>query len=175
MTDDLGFDSLPMRTPTPMKRPDPAQAEADIEVLRQRQAETEQRIDEARQGRASKPPWTRLPGRPFGVKLREAVLYPWLGPYNVGDKVTVNGMITGVIEHVEQSGMIVIPQAPANRDTQDAGTWVPSTGVLSITSATTLPVDRAPLPVPEEPTGIEDASLPMAPPPVQPGGEATFR
>lgn len=153
MTDDLGFEAL----------------------HRQQQAEKEQAADETRRERASKPPWTRLPGRPFGLRLRESIRYPWLGPYGVGDKVTVNGTITGVIEFAEQVGMIVVPQAPANRDTQDAGTWIPATGVSSITSAATLPVEREPLPVPEEPTGVEDASLPMRPPPVQPGAEATFR
>lgn len=142
---------------------DPGPDEQDIELG----AEVAM-ADATHCNRAATPPWTRMPGRPHGVNLRESPLYVWLGPFGVGDEVVVNGLVTGVIEHVDPYGMVVVPKPPTTRDTQDAGAWVPAIGVRSIAPVRKLPVDRAPYTPPPEPPEVPDESAPMSPPPVQP-------
>lgn len=130
-----------------------------------------------RRKRETEPPWKRT--APGEIAFRDD--YWWhspafLGPFGPGDKVTVNGEATGVIEHVNDTGFLVMPQMGAGA--HHLGYWIVGANVRSIRPADWIDRGTALRPVDGgvvHDSTLGDPSLPMSPPPQPPGGESTFR
>lgn len=122
-------------------------------------------------------PWRRT--GPREIVFRDDWLHTspvFLGPFGPGDHVTVNGDITGVIEFATSKGFLVMPETGPGAC--HLGHWVVGANVVSIrpvgwVEKGTPRADIDTRVVADSREG--DESLPMRPPPVQPGGEATFR
>lgn len=124
-------------------------------------------------------PWLRADDGSIVYRYMESrVDVEYLGPFRVGDTVVVNrDDVAVVIEYAGRTGMLVVPKMPRTMITQDPGRWYPVAGITSITPAANIdvpePLRYRPVFAPE-PSGDPDESLPMNPPPMQPGIEATF-
>ena len=129
--------------------------------------------------RAENLPWVRADDGSIVHRFMESrVDLAYLGPFRLGDLVVVNQIdVAGVIVYADQAGILVVPKVPRTLTTQGPGYWFPAATISSITPARNMDV---PEPLRHqrfrmsEPTGEPDESLPMNPPPVQPGIEATF-
>lgn len=123
-------------------------------------------------------PWQRT--GPREIVFRDDWLHispVFLGPFGPGDHVTVNDTITGVIEFATSKGFLVMPEQGPGKC--HLGHWVIGANVVSIRPVGWIEEGTAPRPPADERVVHDsvdgDVSLPMSPPPMQPGGEATFR
>lgn len=132
---------------------------------------------ERRKKRETEPPWKRT--APGEIAFRDD--YWWhrpafLGPFGLGDKVTVDGEVTGVIEYGNDRGFLVMPEMGPGA--HHLGYWIVGANVRSIRPAgwvdpgTPKPVDSSGI---VHDSTLGDSSLPMSPPPQPPGAESTFR
>lgn len=121
-------------------------------------------------------PWSRHANGRIDTRLVGTWSVPdYLGPFREDDEVIVNGgAMVGVIELATDKGILVVPKPPENRDEQDPGAWFPAGGITSIAPVKRMLVVRAPLALPDEPTGEPDESLPMNPPPALPPEPGIF-
>lgn len=100
----------------------------------------------------------------------------YFGPFEAGDVVSINGSHPVRVEEVTPEGVRATRTAPVPGQVH----WFPRIGMSSVVGTpnrlTGLPekVSHVDHRVVEDST-MGDESLPMRPPPVQPGGEATFR
>jgi len=127
------------------------------------------------QRRRTTAPWKR--NGPRSIAFRDEDWHhnpPFLGPFGPGDMVTVNGHATGVIEYATDKGFLLMPEIGPGAC--HLGYWIVGANVRSIRPSGWVEPGRPKEaePVVEDST-MGDESLPMRPPPVQPGGEATFR
>lgn len=133
------------------------------------------KAEQQRESAVKSAPWTRHANGKIDTRLIGHWSVPsYLGPFYEGDEVIVNGTLTGVIELATANGMLVVPKPPENRDEQDPGAWFPAGGIASIAPVKRMLVVRAPLALPDEPTGEPDESLPMNPPPALPPEPGIF-
>jgi hypothetical protein len=150
-------------------------SETETEAVEAVERYAAEQAAERRTRRQSEAPWKRT--APGEITFRDE--YWWqnpsfLGPFGPGDKVTVNDGATGVIEHVTDTGFLVMPEMGPGA--HHLGYWIVGANVRSIRPAgwidagTPMPVDD----VVVEDSTLGDPSLPMSPPPQPPGGESTF-
>jgi len=102
-------------------------------------------------------------------ELKEAADVAYFGPFKAGDTVSINGSVPLHVIEVTSAGV-------RGTSVTEQPFWFPR-GAIKVVSGSVGAVAR-PSNVDNrvvEDSTMGDESLPMRPPPVQPGGEATFR